>query len=211
MNTNYCQTITIILGTSLGVILSQVRGVESQNKAQIIVRNENSLDANLVKFKQVEYVGQCPGTVITGNLPKGRLKSSTTSPNSNRRVIIKNVTSGIENNPYPYTDRNYESGDFSERFDFGLDSRHRNQSLSVLEGENQLKYAIQQKENENENILEEGELMVKVEIQNLGVFPRSAICEEKVTCQEGNKNSHKNSQHNWPGKSCYTTTRCHCP
>ncbi|MEY3870538.1 MAG: hypothetical protein ACRCT1_12020 [Microcoleaceae cyanobacterium] len=211
MNTNYFKTITIILVTILGVILSQVREVESQNQAQILVRNENSLDANLVKFKQVEYVGQCPGTVITGNIPKGRFQSSTTSPNSNRRVIIKNVTLGMENNPYPYTDRNYDTGEFSERFDFGLDSRHRTKSLSVVEGENQFKYTIQQKENENENIVEEGELMVKVEIQNLGVFPRSAICEEKVTCEEGNKNYHKNSQHNWQGKSCYTTTRCHCP
>lgn len=210
MNQNYFPTITIMLLTSLGVILSQVRGVESQNKAQIIVRNENSLDANLVKFKQVEYVGQCPGTVITGNLPKGRFQSSTTSPNSNRRVIIKNVTSGMENNPYPYTDRNYESGDFSERFDFGLDSSHRNKFFSVLEGENKLKYAIQQKENEKENILEEGELMVQVEIQHLGVFPRSAICEEKVTCS-GDNNNYKNSQHNWQGKSCYRTTSCHCP
>jgi hypothetical protein len=202
---------TIMLVTSIGLILSPVRGVESQNNAQIIVRNENSLDANLVKFKQVEYVGQCPGTVITGSIPKGRFQSSATPPTSNRRVLIKNVTSGMENNPYPYTDRNYDTGEFSERFDFGLDSSHRNKSLSVLEGENKLKYAIQQKENENENVIEEGELMVKVEIQHLGVFPRAAICEEKVTCQDGNKNYHKNSQHNWPAKYCYTTTSCHCP
>ncbi len=206
MSQNSLKQITIILVTILVILLGKIRGVESQNQAEIIVRNENTLEQNLVKFKQVEYVGQCPGVVITGNLPKGRFKSSTTPPISNRKVLIKNITSGMDNDPSPYTDRNYENGEFSEGFDFGLDSHHRTQSFSVLGGTNKLHYTIK----DHEEIKEEGELMVQVEIQNLGVFPRQAICEEEVTCPEGNSHP-KNSQHNWQGKSCYTTTRCHCP
>src|SRR6476661_6638348 len=106
--------LAILVGVFFLILGAFTVSAQQTNEAQFRVKNENSFNINLIQFKRAEYVGQCPGSVISPDSQSARFVSRKTPPAPNRRVLIKNVTDGMETNPYPYTDRSYDKGEFSE-------------------------------------------------------------------------------------------------
>jgi hypothetical protein len=174
------------------------------------VRSQTGYQENRIEFKRVEYVGQCPGTDISSNSLSGEFLSETAPPAPGRRVIIRNVTEGMNGDPYPFTDREYERGQSSEGFKFGVSDRHRSQSLAVLEGKNQFEYEIREKN----RAIEQGTFAVDVTIKDMGVFPRDTICSEQLQCRDEQVDCGTNSdgsRRRGTRQRCYTTTNCQCP
>ena len=123
--------LAIWVGVFFLILAAFTVSAQQTNEAQFRVKNENAFNINLIQFKRVEYVGTCPGTVISPDSQSARFVSSKTPPGPNRRVMIKNVTDGMETNPYPYTDRGYNKGEFSEDFAFKLGNSHKTRTFSV--------------------------------------------------------------------------------
>lgn len=177
------------------------------SEAQFRVKNENAFNINLIQFKRIEYVGVCAGTVITPDSQSARFVSSKTPPGPNRRVIIKNVTDGMETNPSPYTNRGYDKGEFSEDFGFKLGNSHKTRTFSVLEGENKFLYEIK----ENDQVIEQGALTAEVSIQSLGTFPRQQICEDKIECQDTSDCRDRKGRKRSCRRECFPVQQCRCP
>jgi hypothetical protein len=122
-------------------------------------------------------------------------------------VTIKNVTDGMETDPYPYTDRSYNKGEFSEDFAFKLGNKHRGKTFSVLEGVNKFTYEIK----EESRAIEEGTLIAEVSIQNLGTFPRGQVCEEKLNCNTPSNCYDRKGRKTTCQQVCYPIRNCRCP
>jgi hypothetical protein len=201
--------LAFLIGAILVTLAAFTVSAQQTSEAQFRVKNENSFNINMIQFKRVEYVGQCPGSGISPDSQSARFVSSKTPPGPNRRVLIKNVTDGMETDPYPYTDRSYDKGEFSESFEFKLANSHKTRTFSVLEGENKFAYEIK----ENNQVIEQGALTAQVSVQNLGTFPRQQVCENKVTsqCQDDADCRERRRK----GKSCriecVTVQSCTCP
>lgn len=197
---------TAVFLTAICVLAAAFRvTAQPTDAAQFRVQNENNFNINLIQFKRVEYVGQCPGTAFSPDSQKARFVSSKTPPGPNRRVTIKNVTDGMETNPYPYTDRSYNKGEFSEDFGFKLGNSHKTRTFSVLEGENKFVYEIK----ESDRVIEQGSLTAQVSVQNLGVFPREPVCTQKLECN--NSPSYDSKGREIRGREfCYPIRNCSC-
>ena len=119
-----------------------------------------SPDLNRIVIPMYKYTGDCPG------VSKGKVRASFTSifalPSENRRVIVRNVSRGIESDPFPYTDREYNRERGSEFTEIIIGTRHTNRYLIVREGENTFEYEI--KEEETKEIVEQGKFTASVEI-----------------------------------------------
>ena len=161
--------LAIWVGVFYLILAAFTVSAQQTNEAQFRVKNENAFNINLIQFKRIEYIGACAGTVFSPDSQSARFVSSKTPPGPNRRVMIKNVTDGMETNPYPYTDRGYDKGEFSEDFGFKLGNSHKTRTFSVLEGENKFLYEIK----ENGQVIEQGALTAEVSIESLGTFPAS--------------------------------------
>lgn len=85
-------------------------------------------------FEQVIYTGQCPGESL--DPVRGYFTDADVPTGPGRRVRIINQTTGLDNAPYPFTDREYDSGARSEKIDFLPGSDHRQRWFSVVEGLN---------------------------------------------------------------------------
>jgi hypothetical protein len=198
--------ITVLLAAIFGLVVAFKVSAQPNDTAQFRVKNEHSFNINLIQFKRVEYVGQCPGTGYSPDSQKARFVSSKTPPGPNRRVIIKNVTDGMEIDPYPYTDRSYDKGEFSEDFGFKLGNSHKTKTFSVLEGENKFLYEIK----ENDLVIEQGSLTAKVSIENSGSFLREKICQDNLQCNS-NKRYDRKGRETGVTESCYNIRTCRCP
>ena len=94
------------------------------NRATIIVTN---------------YIGDCPG--IAESELKARFTSSI-KPKSGQRVIIRNVTAGVDGSKPPYTNREYDRGRSSEATSMTFSGSHDKQYFSVLPGLNTFEFGI---------------------------------------------------------------------
>lgn len=177
------------------------------NGAEFLVSNGNNFDVNEVQFKRVEYVGQCPGTVMNPGTRKAQFVSKSTPPAAKRKVTIRNVTQGMKSNPYPYTSRGYSEGEYSQGVDLSLGNSHQTRTFAVLEGENKFEYEIK----EGERIIEQGTFTAEVSVKDVGVFPRDTICEEKLECRDDGDCYDRNGKKRGSRQRCYTTNTCNCP
>lgn len=85
------------------------------------------------------YVGDCPGT------GESELKARFTSsikPKPGQRVIIRNVTAGVDGSKPPYTDREYDRGRSSEAASMRFSGSHDKQYFGVLPGLNTFEFGI---------------------------------------------------------------------
>ncbi|WP_445176824.1 hypothetical protein [Microcoleus sp.] len=199
--------LAILVGVFFLIIAAFTVSAQQTNEAQFRVKNENAFNINLIQFKRVEYIGACAGTVFSPNSQSARFVSSKTPPGPNRRVMIKNVTDGMETNPYPYTDRGYNKGEFSEDFGFKLGNTHKTRTFSVLEGENKFLYEIK----ENDQVIEQGALKAEVSIQSLGPFPREQICEDKIECKDTSDCRDRKGRKKSCRRECFPVQQCRCP
>jgi hypothetical protein len=199
--------LAILVGVFFLILAAFTVSAQQTNEAQFRVKNENAFNINLIQFKRVEYVGVCPGNGITPDSQSARFVSSKTPPGPNRRVMIKNMTDGMETNPYPYTDRGYNKGEYSEDFAFKLGNSHKTRTFSVLEGENKFLYEIK----ENDQVIEQGALTAEVSIQSLGTFPRQQICEFKMECKDTSDCDDRKGRKRSCRQQCFPVPQCRCP
>ncbi|WP_449417651.1 hypothetical protein [Phormidium nigroviride] len=199
--------IATVLLAVVFVLLAALKVSAQTEDARLMVLNDNKVNINSIEFKRVEYVGECAGTVTYSEGQKARFVSSKITPGPNRRAIVTNVTMGMETNPYPYTDRSYDRGEYSEDFGLILSHKHKGKNLAVLEGENKLLYQIK----EDDKVIEEGSLTAQVSVQNMGVFPRQAVCEEKLECRGKSQcYDSKGRYRTGTAERCFTTRTCRC-
>ena len=199
--------LALLVGAIFVMLAAFTVSAQQTSEAQFRVKNENAFNINLIQFKRAKYVGQCPGTGISPDSQSARFVSSKTPPGPKRRVIIKNVTDGMETNPYPYTDRGYNKGEFSEDFAFKLGNSHKTRTFSVLEGENKFLYEIK----ENDQVIEQGGLTAEVSIESLGTFPREQICEFKTECKDTSDCYDRKGRKRSCTQQCFPVQQCRCP
>lgn len=87
-----------------------------------------------------EYTGECPGIGISEL--EARFTSSVNLPKPGQRVIIRNVTAGVDGSKPPYTDREYDRGRSSEATSMTFSGSHDKQFFGVLPGLNTFKFYI---------------------------------------------------------------------
>jgi hypothetical protein len=132
-------------------------------------------ELNKGSIKEIEYEGECPGR--ESGVKKAWFTSTKTPPAPKRRVVVKNVTRGVESNPYPYTDREYEKGRSSEKTEMAFGTNHRGSYLSVIDGENQFEYEIK----ENNKVIDSGSF-TSVIVRELDVKPRNSTVTKNNVC-----------------------------
>lgn len=90
-------------------------------------------------------------TFISSNMP----------PAPGLRVVIRNVTPRIDQNPSPYTDREYDKPPTSEGFKVSLGTNHSGRFLAVQPGENHFSYEIKR----GNTIIESGTFTARIDHQ----------------------------------------------
>ncbi len=105
------------------------------------------------------------GTVAEGF--RAWFVSPTLPPAPNLRVIIRNVTASINQNPSPYTDRTYDKGWISEELTLGFGSQHNGDVFVLTDGKNDLTYEIKQ----GDRVLESGAFNATITRRNPPALP----------------------------------------
>jgi hypothetical protein len=109
-----------------------------------------------------------------------RFASRTTPPAPGLRVRVTNVSWGMDRDPYPYTDRDYDEGDLSDRTILDLDDEHHTRTLSVRPGVNQFEYRIYRER--GDQTVESGRFDLDVEVVQRGPIERLPYCEWRQDC-----------------------------
>ena len=121
------------------------------------------------------YFGECPGRKVYPI--KAMFTSTNTSTAPGRRVIVRNVSLGIYNDPLPYTDREYDSDRVSEITKISIGVKHRGRYFVVLEGLNTFEYEIK----EGERVMERGSFTAMVK-ESVRYVQRNGVWEERKYC-----------------------------
>jgi hypothetical protein len=93
---------------------------------------------------------------------RARFISITTPPAPGLRVVIRNITQGIDQNSIPYTDREYDKPPLSQEFKLRLGKSHSSRYLAVQEGKNNFSYEIKSKD----SVIESGTFTASINHQN---------------------------------------------
>jgi hypothetical protein len=105
---------------------------------------EGSQQLNKIPIYEMVYTGECPG--LSQEIKPARFISSKTPPNEHQRVVIRNITPGMEGDRSPYTNREYHRGRTSEATQMELGTKHSSKRFRVTGGENQFEYEIRQRQ-----------------------------------------------------------------
>ncbi|MGQ9871200.1 hypothetical protein [Leptodesmis sp.] len=106
----------------------------------LVVDGQSQL--NTARITNIEYRGECPGRKA-GTVP-ARFMSTATLPAPGRRVIVRNVSLGVRDNPFPFTDRDYSQGRSSEATLLAYGTKQELKTFSVIPGVNSFEYEIKQ-------------------------------------------------------------------
>ncbi|MGL5832863.1 MAG: S1 family peptidase [Waterburya sp.] len=161
-------------GTDLGTN-SVISNDQNGNVGFEIIGNGS---INNFVIPEIIYTGECPGKELESQA--AMFFSNTTSTAPNRRVIITNVTRGLDRNPLPYTDREYQEGQISEETEVTLGVEHDEENFVLLAGQNQFNYEIVQIEEDDdlETVLEEGTFMATAQKESRYVERKKEPVEE---------------------------------
>ncbi len=130
---------------------------------------------NHVTLDEVEYTGDCPGEDIA--TIDARFFSDAIPTARRRRVIVRNITRGLDDDPYPYTDREYEAGRLSEETNMRFGTDHSGRYFHVLPGENTFEYEIK----DRREVIDAGQFTATIE-RNLRRVERNAAWKEDRAC-----------------------------
>jgi hypothetical protein len=139
---------------------------------------EGQSDLNLAVITDIEYRGECPGRKA-GTVP-ARFISFTTPPAPGRRVVVRNVSLGVRDNPYPFTDRDYSQGRSSEATLMSYGTKQELRTFSVIPGVNNFEYQIRQ----GDRVIDQGTFQSTIEFQK-DVERRWADCNREQYCTNG--------------------------
>lgn len=142
-----------------------------------------SAEVNSFIIPEIVYTGECPGTKL--ETQEAMFFSNTTSTAPDRRVLITNITRGLDRDPLPFTDREYEEGQISEKTKVTIGSKHDKKNLVLLAGKNQFRYEIVQIEEDDdfETVLEEGTFSVVAKKEPRYV-ERNKVPTEEIYCPD---------------------------
>jgi hypothetical protein len=135
----------ITLGMS--VVMAIATPALFAQEARIGLTVEGSQTFNQATLTTVSYTGQCPGT--SSPQAKAWFSSSTTPPRDGLRVLIQNVSQGMDPEKQPYTDREYDEGTVSEYTIVEFGTSHSSRTFRVLDGENTFNYEIRDRAHSN--------------------------------------------------------------
>lgn len=158
-----------------------------------VVDSANGPRTDAIVMERVVYTGACPGTTL--NPVRGYFFDPDTPTIPGRRVRIVNVTPGMNGDPYPYTDRQYQSGGRSEKIDFFPRSHHGQRYFSVAEGLNDFEVTYSDGGRVVETKSFQFPVMVTTRYQ--GRWP---VCRVEQRCGPGPNG----------GSVCYPQTVCDC-
>lgn len=96
---------------------------------------------------------------------RAEFMSSTILPDLGLRVVIRNITSGIDQNPSPYTDREYDKAPSSEGFKVSFGISHNGRYLVVQPGKNDFSYEIKR----GNAVLESGAFTANIDHQTKSI------------------------------------------
>lgn len=133
---------------------------------------------NVANITDIEYRGECPGRVA-GTVP-ARFMSAATPPAPGRRVVVRNVSLGVRDNPFPFTDRNYSEGRSSEPTQMAYGTQHELRTFSVIPGVNNFEYEIKQ----SDRVVDKGTFQSTIQFQK-EVERRWANCDREQYCTNG--------------------------
>ena len=105
---------------------------------------EGSPTFNNAELTETTYTGDCPGVTVDRDSFKARFYSSQNPPGEGRRVVIKNITTGM-GDPAPYTDRDYSKGRLSESTTTEFGTEHSSKKFRVVTGTNLLSYEVRER------------------------------------------------------------------
>ncbi|MBM3381317.1 MAG: hypothetical protein FJY29_02635 [Betaproteobacteria bacterium] len=146
-----------------------------------------------IVLERVVYTGACPGNTL--NPVRGYFFDPEVSTVQGRRVRIVNVTPGMSADPYPYTDRQYQSGGRSEKIDFFPRSQHGQRYFSVAEGLNDFEVTYSDGGRVVETKFFQFPVMITTRYQS-----RYPVCRVEQRCGPGPNG----------GAVCYPQTICDC-
>lgn len=99
---------------------------------------------NYAPLTETTYTGDCPGVELNRDAFVARFRSSKTPPAERRRVLIRNITTGMAGDPSPYTDREYQRDRLSEATTTEFGTTHSGKRLRVMYGVNTFSYEIRE-------------------------------------------------------------------
>jgi hypothetical protein len=109
---------------------------------------------------------------------KARFISSTTLPAPGLRVIIRNITKGIDQNPSPYTNRKYDKSPSSQEFQLRFGTNHSGRYLAVREGKNNFSYEIKR----NDTVVETGTFTASIYHETKSITRNESATIPTVPC-----------------------------
>jgi len=138
---------------------------------------------NAIALPVYRYVGDCPGGGV-GRI-SAMFRSAMTPPAENLEVEIRNVTAGIDDDPYPNITRDYDEGTMSERAEIGFSADHirvfiGRRAMAVMPGLNQFEYAIV----DGDRVVESGEFATRV-VPTPSVVQRASQVRTEEYCRTG--------------------------
>lgn len=147
----------------------------AQEEPEVGFEFEASQTLNLTTIVNIDYGGECPGTKAGTRWARFISSEIPTAPG--RRVIVRNVSRGVEDDPYPYTDREYSKGRSAQPTVVTFGTRHSGRNLKVLEGENKFEYQIKEKD----FVVGQGTFTAQIESETRRER-RNAVCQEERYC-----------------------------
>lgn len=155
-------------------------------------------ELNMASITDIEYRGECPGKKA-GTVP-ARFMSSATPPAPGRRVVVRNVSLGVRDNPFPFTDRDYSQGRSSEATLMSYGTKQELRTLSVIPGVNNFEYEIRQ----GDRVIDKGNFQSTIQFQK-DIERRWADCNREQYCTSGK------SLDKCEDRNLRYRTKCTCP
>ncbi len=162
----------------------------------LVVDGQSEL--NLANITDIEYRGECPGRKA-GTVP-ARFMSSATPPAPGRRVVVRNVSLGVRDNPFPFTDRDYSQGRSSEATLMSYGTKQELRTFSVIPGVNNFEYEIKQ----GDRVIDKGTFQSTIQFQK-DMERRWASCNREQYCTNGK------SLDKCEDRNLRYRTKCTCP
>ena len=143
-------------------LMSNLTHAQSQSPApQIGLQFQQSQAFNMGEVTEYKDSGGCHSQSYSREKTAGKATfiSSNMPPAPGLRVAIRNVTPRIDQNPSPYTDREYDKPPTSEGFKVSLSTIHSGRYLAVQPGENHFSYEIKR----GNTIIESGTFTARID------------------------------------------------
>lgn len=93
---------------------------------------------NQANLSRINFVGDCPG--ISRSWLRAQFRSATLPPSPGMRVRLTNLSASA--GEAPFTDREYDKGNLSEKTHVTLGGAHENKYFAVVPGLNKISYRI---------------------------------------------------------------------